>query len=423
MALRSRSRPFGGGAARHRAAAAVCLALLALPAGAQDRAAEAGGLSLGLTLSQDLRHRSNPGLAIPAAEAQTRGRTRLAFDLSSETAGQRLDLRLDGALASGDGARDGIDSPRAELSWRHVAAAAAVEAQIFLRESGVDTEDPDAGPEDPVADPASGEGTRRRTGGTLGFEVGRSAPVGATLSFGLTDTDYSGTTDPGLVDGRRTTARAALRLDLDAATRLTASASAARLEETGAAARDTLGFGLELTRDLPAGRIGAEMRVTRTEEGSRESLGLVRSFDLPAGGLTLRLGGSTTVTAAGALVTGGLDWTRELAAGRVSLGLDRRVTGSERDEERVVSRLALALDHGLGARLAGQLTLGLQESRTPGTASATRSADVTAQLRYGLSETTSLDLGATRRLRDTGGATAGSTDVFLTLSRRFDWQP
>lgn len=409
---------------------AVTVALTAA-APARAQGAEEGGLRFGLSLTQEFRSRTNPGLDTPAGASEHLARTRLGLDFVTETRSTRLAFRLDGALEAGRGAENGLVAPGADLSWRSESAAARFEISAFRRETAVDALEFTAGTGpggDPILIPVAGTGTQRQTGASLQLEVGREAPVGATLSLGLTDTTYLDTTDAGLVDGTRGNARLALRFDLGPATRLTAALAASRLEETGAAASDTGSLSLGLVTDRPDGTLGLDATLTRTDgdagAGQRESLVVSRRFDLPAGQISLRLGASTTSGGGGAVVVGGIDWAQDLPRGQISLGLDRRVTGNARDAETVVSRLTLALSQDLSPRLSGRLALGLQDSLDTDTEATTGTGDLTAALRYGLTPDWALDLGATHRLRrDEGAATARSTDIFLTLNRRFDWRP
>lgn len=389
---------------------------------------DTGGVLLSFGLNQSLRSESNPGLSNPSAKSRLTSRTQLSFSAVTETRTQRLALTAQGVVIAGDSKTKGFAEPSANLSYRLESANSLLSLSAAIREQDVDALDFFLDTDDatglPVITSVSGTGTQRITtyGGSL--EFGREAPFGGTVSLNRVDTRYSGTTDPSLIDSTRDTARLSLRFDLSPATTLTASASASRLDEVGAATTSTtktLTLGLDHAR--PNGKITAEASVTDTASGRRESLSFGRSYDLPTGELTARIG-VTSQAQGGTAVTGSLGWKQDLPNGALSLGLSRSVTGDSRDNETRLTRLNLGLTRELSPSITGSLNLGLQDSYATATAIGTRTTNISANLAYAMTEDWNLDLGATHRIRaKSGSASAASTTLTLALRRSFDFRP
>ncbi|WP_146036556.1 hypothetical protein [Pseudotabrizicola formosa] len=402
--------------------AACLMAGVVLPGFAQEQ----GGLRLTFGINQGLDWRDNPDLETPSSGSETTSRTQLRLGLISETPTQRLAFDLGGTVVAGSGSEKGLNTPSATLAYRLESAASALELEAFLREADVDTLDFIFGGDDlnaPVVTAVTGSGTRRQTGATASIDFGRDAPFGGSFSLGRTETDYTATTDPSLIDSLRTTARLALRFDLSPVTSVTTSLSASRLEEEGASPEDSETLAIGLTHSLPTGAYTASMTIGRTEEGTRESLSFGRSLDLPAGQLSATLGLSRPVTGKTQGI-GTLNWQQDLANGSLQLGLARSVTGNDRDEETRVSRLSMSYAQELTPRLGLSLSAGLQDSRETQTGLSSRTTNLSASLRQELTEDWGLNLGLTHRVKDEDGAgRVRSNGVFLSVSRDFVFFP
>jgi hypothetical protein len=408
----------------------VCRALLA--AGvlaalvAQASGQEGGGVLYTFGVDQRLQSQTNPGLATPAAPSETTARTRLSFGAISETRTQRLALTAEATAVAGDVRDTGLVSPAAELSYLLDGARSALTMSAFLRETDVDALDFIAGIDaggNPILTVAAGSGTQRRTGATVGLEFGRDAPFGGNLSLGLTKTDYTNATDPDLQPNRRTNARLSLRFALTPVTDATAALSTVNVDEVGAPSERSDSLTLGLSRAMPRGALTVNATVSRVPEGTRRSLSFGRSLELPTGALSASLGVSSTAAGGDTSAIGSLDWRKDLPRGAVTLGISRAVTGNIRNEETEITRLTLDLAQDLSPRLGLTANIGLQDSSDALTAS-TKSANLSAALRYALTEDWGMNLGATHRIREeTGTGRARSSNVFVSLSRSFDVRP
>jgi hypothetical protein len=390
-------------------------------------AQETGGVVLNFGIDEALRYESNPGLASPAAKSRVTSRTQLSFGAVSETRTQRLAFATQGTLVAGQAKYKGLSDPSASLSYQLESAASLLNLSASLRRREVDALDfflasDDLG--DPIITAAVGSGTQQLVSYGGKFEFGREAAIGGSVSLNRTETDYSGTNDPSLIDSTRDTARLALRFDLTKATRLTATASTSRLKEVGAATSRTNSLSLGLENDRPNGTIDTNLTVTDTASGQRESLSFGRSLDLPRGSLTARLGLSTRSNSNGTALVGSLGWQQELPNGKLSLSLSQNITGDASDNETRLTRIGIGYSRDFTPLVSGSFNMGLQDSRDTASNLSTRSADLSANLRYALSEDWGLNFGATQRIRDKDGSgRADSTNLNISVGRSFEVRP
>lgn len=403
---------------------AVILAMSCGLAGLAVAQDEGGGMRLRFGITQELATRSNPGLRVPSADSEAVARTRFDFGFVTETRTERMALSLGGALEAGKDREHGLAQPRADLSYRRESAGTLLDLAAFYHETEVDALDFSAG-EDvdgrPLLSTTDGTGTQRRRGGTMRLDFGRQSPFGGTLSLGTTKTDYYDTTDPGLVDNRRHNARLGLRYDLDAVTQLRGSASLSRLKEEGAATKKTEGVSFGIASERINGQFTADIGLSWTETGRRESFMLGRSYDFPTGQLWARLGVSG-LAVGGSNLIGGLDWRQELPQGDLLLSASQEISGDARDEENRISRLSVMHSRELTPLSTGRIGLTMQDSKDTTTGLSTRTADLSMGLHYDLTPDWGLDLGATYRRRDEDGiGRAHSTNLHLSLSRNFEF--
>lgn len=394
-------------------------ALGVLPLSAQD----AGGLRLTFGVAARLETGTNPGLTVPAEPRSSGLSARLSFGLSDETATSALSLTAAGTLEAGNGNSDrGVEDPDLRFSYRRIGATSSLGVSAFLRETDLDTLrgqifDPDTGE---VTDDIAGDGTQRQTGGDLTYAFGEGGPWGGTLSAGLTDTTYRGTTTQA--DNRRLRAGATLRFALDPATEVTAGLRWSRYDEAGAPSRDTLRPELGLRRVLPGGAASASLFAEDTPDGTRTGLSFGRSWDLPDGALSFSLGATRGVTGKVGL-TGALDWRRDLPRGALTAGLRRSVTSGTGDAETIATGANLGLTHELSPTQALRLGLTASETENTATGATTRNAALSATFSQTLPRDWVLDAGLTHRIRDESGVGRATSDTaFLELRRSFEWR-
>ncbi len=390
-------------------------------------AQDTGGLVYTFGIDEALRYESNPGLASPSAKSRVTSRTQLSFGVVSETRSQRLAFATQGTVVAGQAKYKGLSDPSASLSYQTSSAANLFSLSASLRRRDVDALDfflvtDDQG--DLVVTSATGSGVQQLVSYGGKFEFGRDASIGGSLSLNRAETTYSGTNDPSLIDSTRDTARLALRFDLTKATSLTANASTSRLQEVGVAASRTNSLSLGVQNERPNGTIDANISLTDTATGQRTSLDVGRSLDLPLGTLTARLGISTRASSAGTGLIGSLGWQQELPNGKLSVSLSQSITGDARDTETRLTRLGLGYSRDFTPLVSGSFNMGLQDSRATASNLSTRTADLSANLRYALTEDWGLNFGATQRIRDKNSSgRADSTILNISVGRNFEFRP
>lgn len=391
------------------------------------QAQEAGGVVLTLGVDQRFQWKENPSLSVVSTGQEATSRTRLTFGVVSQTRTQRLALSASGTLAAGDGGGNGFVLPGADLSYQLDGASSSFAVSAFLRESDVSTSDfaADFGPDGlPVLTLIKGTGTEQRRGGTVRLEFGKDAPFGGDLSLGLTQRDYTGTTDPDLINNRRVTAGLSLRFALTEVTTATAKLSASELKEVGLPAKRTDSLALGLEHALSNGTVTLNATYANLDTGNRRSLNFGRSIDLPSGKLSASLGLSQSSAVPGTDAVGSVNWEQDLPRGKLSVSASRSITGNVRDSETEATRLSLGLSQDLAPRLGMTVTLGLVDSRDTLTNLSTKSTTVDASLRYALTEDWGMNFGASHSVRDEDGVgTANSNSVFLSLKRNFEFRP
>ncbi len=396
------------------------VALIALPLAAQ----EDGGLRLTFGVAARVETISNPGLSVPAEPRLESLSTRLSFGLSDKTRTGAVSLSAAGSLAAdNDESTNGLEDPDLRLSWKRSGATSSLDLNAFLRESDLDTLrgvvlDPDTGE---ATKDVVGDGKQRQSGGGLTLAFGESGPWGGTLSAGLTDTTYSGSTDE--VDSRDASLGGTLRFELDSATAVTAGLRWSRFDEDGAAYRDTLRPELGLRRNLAGGFASADVFAEDTEDGTRAGLSFGRSWELKDGSFAFNLGATRGVT--GDLSpTGTLDWQKDLPRGSLSASLRHAVTSGSDDTETIVTTASLGLGHTISPLASVNFGLNASDSEDTVTNETTRNAALSATISHSLTQDWILDAGVSHRMRDEDGTGLATSDtVFLELRRSFDWRP
>ena len=388
-------------------------------------AQEGNGRLLTFGISQNFSWADNAGLAIPSEGSRLRADTQLSFGAVFE--GPRDLLTFDSGLAlrgqdDGSGFEFGVENPSTELGYKRSGATSSFTASAFFRESDLAEGLALSDDETPVL--VLENGSARITGGRLGYSFGDGEPFGGNLRAGLTDTDYTGTTDPDLVDNRTLTAGVGLHFSLNEVTEATLDIDHRLYDEAGAAPEEsstTVAAGL--VRTLPRGSLRARLSTTFDEDGRRSGLSFGRSIDLPNGALSLDLG-LTESEGGGVDVTGAVAYQQELPRGGLSARLSRAVTTDAGNDETLVTALSLGLTQELTPRMG--LNMGADWSRSEDTTTglATDNASLNAAVNYALTPDWTLNAGATHRMRDEDGiGRADSNSVFLSVGRTFEFRP
>lgn len=400
---------------------ACCLVFAGLtPIVAQDLV---GGLQYRLGVSQDLRFRTNPGLNTPSDRSVTQATTNLSFGVVTETRTQRLSFNASGSLQAGTGQRVRLlRDPSIALAYRRDSASTRLNLDATLRQRRVDSFDVVFDEDDlglitlSLTDTTV---TQRQIGTRARLEFGRDAPFGGSFGIGQTDTRYSSNTVADLINNRRRNADLSLQFRVSPVLTLTTGLQVAQFKEQGAAQRQTETLSLGLALDRPDGDYNLDLRTVRTPDGTRYALTLGRQLDLPRGALSMNAG--LIRTAAGdTRVIGSVAWREDLPDGNLTLGLARSVSGDARDRETETTRLNLGASRTLTPTISGQANMGIQHSKLSNTSETAQSMELSASIRYAVTEDWGLRAGANHRIqRGTASNTANSTTLFLTLDREY----
>lgn len=389
------------------------------PIGAQD---QAGGNTWRLGVSQDFRARTNPGLNSPSDSTEYLATTDLGIGFQSQTRVDSFNLNASGGLqvSSQDDSRL-LSDPSISFGYQRQNHSLEMGITAFanerrLTERDLIEEELDGGLIEGTF--VESRVTRRRYGGSGQLTFGRDGPFGGTVSFGQTNTRYSDTINPDLVDSERRTAGLSLRFDISPVFSLTPGVSVTQLDEEGNDRRQTETYSLGASLDRPDGSYSVTVSSAQTPEGGRNEITLGRSLVLPRGTLSGQAGMSRSPDGSSNVV-GGVSWTEDLPNGDLTVGLTRSVSGDARDRETVSTRLNVGTSQVFSPLLTGQARLGVSENKRVDNGDTTRSLILAASVRYSLTQDWGLRAGADHRIRRADDTTASSTAVFLTLDREF----
>ena len=400
-----------------------------LPLWAQQTGSDARGIQLRFGVAVGMETQSNRALD-PADPGRTsQARIDLSFGMLSETRTQRFAFDLNGTLRNlngPDSTDNGFVNPGVALSYDRSSASARLSLSASVRES-------DLSDDRLVLDPSTlnvvfveGTATRRITNLSAELNWRDDAPLGFGVLARLEDNSYRGGTATGiggsaLNDTRRLTLGATARFDITEAARLNTALTFSRFEEdTVALDRDTWTLSNDLTIDRPRGTVGFGFDITDTEDGTRISTSLSRSLEYPLGVLSGRIGVTRGVTGE-TFLNGGLNLTRDMPLGRLSLGVARNVTaGTLDDTEQVNTSLSLGYVHELSTLASVSFDANWAEAQQTATGVDTTNASLSATYRRTLTQDWNMDVGVRHRYTDddvTGSAR--SNEVFFNLRRDF----
>lgn len=390
------------------------------------------GTSIGLTAND------NQDLDLESEGTTLSGTARFDFAYLLATPVQRLTLAGDIGLREVDGPGDDDDSssngladPSLRLAYDRAVRDARFGLDAFVQQSAVAFLEPfEEGIDDPlilddIDDLDSDTGTRLRFGLGTELELRRTAPFGVTLSAGYSALRYSDVTDPDLTDEERLRAAAALRFDIDPATRATLTLGYSSFEDDGndEGRRDTFRVEAGIARDRPGGAIGASLGAVSTEDGERFTFALNRGLALPVWDINTRLG--VTQSTDGALSPSiGLSVARDLPDGALSANLTRSIRSGSDDEEQAVTALSVGYARQVTplTSIGADLSYIRNEPTGEGPTESAGAAGLTLQ--HALTEDWNLNLGLQHRIKDDGDADRASGNrISLNLRRSFTVRP
>lgn len=404
--------------------------------------------------------------------------SKLSFSYLDQRANDTLRLDLDGVLRAIEppgraSSGDVLDDPRIRLSYNRQSANSRLNVSAEYRQTSVDFLDPFDRDRffanDPLdeRDLTQDQGNREQIATRFGFETGLNDPIGFTLEGRYLEQSYSDTTDPALFDSRTLGLTGTTRFDLSPVStalivlryedysaddalrtdRLTSSLSLGFTTELTKV--DTLdvsiGYqnieeqnllgststksgvigGVNLTRELTLGTIGAGFDLRESVNGSVATLIVERAMPLPLGTVDFSLGVTRDVTGTLSPV-GSINFIHEMPRSTLTASLDRQVTTSALANELRVTQASLGYAFEVNSLSNITLLADFAEiSQAGGPA-------VTDTTRVNLSATYSRDLtrdwrfssGYEYRMVDEDGRdTATSNRVFVTVGREFVMRP
>jgi hypothetical protein len=420
-------------------------------------------------LDQNFTYGRNENLEVPREGSSSLSSTRLSFGILTETAIDRF--RVDGRTQYRLGNRPGesvseFEEPFLSFSYNRDGADSGFDVRGSFRRSQEDFNrslddflNEEGVLELPVGfEDFTGEGVRTDYNLSSRLVLGReAAPIGMTLELGIRGTDYSdGATDPDretvfgssafrlrlspVLDGRirygysrftedtlpvqerrhTHSAQAGFVYSISPVTALDVGLGYTRIDSNIPEDRqEGINARFDIGRELPDGEIGIGLNVDQTIDGQEGSLVLRRSLQLPDGSLSGRIGVSRLRESGDTALIGGVDWSRTLPTGRVSVGLNRSLVGDE--DLRYRTTLFGTYAHNINEVSSLSLRIGYVHSTETEEANRIEQFNVGATYTHQLTPDWALNTGVTYRVRDE--ATVGratSPAVFLGIGRQFN---
>ncbi|MEO3417105.1 hypothetical protein AAFO92_20815 [Roseovarius sp. CAU 1744] len=447
------------------------MTLIILPALAQEE----GGLSLTLGVEQRFEAGDNLGLERPEEGNSALSTTSLTFGLDTATSNQSLSATAGFSLRAGEVPsssdtetgfvepqftfnymREGYDSVfNVDGSYRESDIAFTSALSDFTDETGVIVL-----PED--FQNLDGSGTRRNYSLRTSLETGRNAPLGfvfdanvrgisydqqsanlddnfrygagvrANLRFTEVTTGFAAYNfDHFESDDAQNTERDTNAIEVGVAQELSERASFEAAigftdveEELNGFSMSTSGLTGRFSFNylMPDGAITSSYSTTVDQDGSRHTINVGRSFELPRGMFAIDVG-ATKEESADADLIGSVRYTQQLPTGSFSVGLNRGVSTNSDDNERITTTADLGYDHEINnlSSIGFDLSFGLSEASGGNANDDTRRTDVSASYRRQVTSDWSMTTGVAYRVRDEDiGGKSDSTSIFLTLNRDFN---
>lgn len=426
-------------------------------------------------LNERLEYESNPDLDVGGSNSTLESSTRLSFGIISETRTQRLRFNASTALrlleTQNEPFDSSIDNPRLNLRYNREGPRSDLALSANYRQDDVQFIRPFedfinedgflALPED-FGD-LQGSGTRRSYGGTFDMTFRKDTPLSFNIFASLNQIDYTDVTDPNLNDIRRENYRVTAFFRISDATTARLTPSYRLYNEDGPDGTDrktyelraglshdfsealtldgTLGYSevdttedgrswttskpvgsLGLLRQMPNGTLSFDFDTRAESDGVWSSLTVGRTYDLPSGGITARIGVTDPVGISAEPIAD-INWTQDLPSGQLNASLNRNVSSQNNDQTRVTSALSVGYNHSL-TEISGIGLDFLVAHITETDENTVDRADISAFYRRALTPDWNLNVGATYTRRDEQNVgLADSQSVFLTIGRDWSFRP
>ncbi|WP_299850497.1 hypothetical protein [uncultured Roseovarius sp.] len=460
--------------AKHKivhAAAASGLTLCILPALAEENQ----GVVMTFDFEQRFEAGDNIALENPEEGNTTLSTTSLTFGLTTETHNQSLSVLAGaklraGEIPSGSDIETGFVEPRISFSYMREAANSVLDLDGSYRQSDISFQPAvsDFADDDgvivlpPDFEDLEGSGTRRNYNLNASLEIGREAPLGfvftastsgisydqqtaalsdierysagirsnfrfsdVTTAFAVFNYDHYEADDIQSTERNTNAVEVGVAQELSERFRFEAAIGFSETEETLFRVLDTTTSGVTgratLSYDMPNGVITGNYATTRDQDGARHNVSVGRSYELPRGEIAVSVGATSKDSGDPALI-GSVDYMQDLATGNFKVGINRNVSISNEDEERITTTAVMGYNHDINniSSLGLDFSYGLSEGNS--TADETLRTDVSASYNRDVTEDWKISTGVSYRVRDqdTSGK-SDSTSIFVTLKREFDF--
>ncbi|AZL60493.1 hypothetical protein EI545_17680 [Tabrizicola piscis] len=395
---------------------------IVLAAAAMTASPVAAEVVLTFGVEQRFEAGQNIDLSVPEGGDNLVARTRLSFGAVSRTQLDTLEFSSSAALVAENS--DDTDGTEFEFGNPDLAVRYTREIPNALFSIGAQyrRDDVESFDEDLTIDDL--DGTRTDSTVDLRFETGRTAPLGFVLFSSYTESEYTDTSDPDLVDNN--TFRVGIETPLRFSEVFQASIRLGYEREEDTSPPLTLNevrtAGLGLAYAMVNGAATADLDFrSDDEEGDRTTLVFGRALTLPAGSLSLRLG-VTQGDIGGTDLVGGVTWAQELPRGGLEVVLERTVVYDDITfEPSIGTLLAVSFTQEINDLSSMGLTASHEVSDSP--TERIELSQFAATYRYALTQDWNLDSGVRYRVRRDEDGRSDSPDVFVALSRSFEFRP
>ena len=309
-------------------------------------------------------------------------------------------------------------------------------------------------------------GTLRDPTYSLKYEVGLNAPIGFVLDLSHAEKSYSGVTNPRIFNNStdRATGTVLLRFDALTAGRVIYGQThytAADLQQTdrntkdyaigvtheltqtlqldaqigytdvrtdtifGTAKRSGLTGSVSLVQTLQNGTLSGTLASTRNQNGQRTTLSFARALQMKNANLSATIGYTGSDTGSGAII-GSLSYSYQLPSDTFSASLNRSASTNNSNQEILNTKLSLGWAHVINT--VSSMNVGLDVARTEVTGGASsptiQLTDLNLSYNRDLTSDWTLTSGVSYRTKtDTTKQDAHSTQLFVTLGRKFSFRP
>ena len=424
---------------------------------------ETGGRRTEITIRQNLEFSDNPDFVVEG-DSQLVSLTSLGLNHDRSTGTDTLSFRIGADIELGTGDLDGgaFQDPFLALLFDRDVRHSRIGASLRYRETDVSNSDSTAFTDLDDAILGSDVGTRQNLTLEISGATGIEGPFGTDFNIRRDQLRYSDTIDTSLLDedtntfeggvtfqfSSRLSLRSFLRYTdrdvdgpsgVDRETTIIGSTLDAQISDilsgnltlsydeieflgTAPGTEQGLSISGGLTRLTPNGSWGLTFSSDVAESGRRDQIRLRRDLELKSGSLGLSFGATHTEGFSTDPLYG-IDWTRDLARGSISLSLNQSVTSDALANEQIDTSLSLGVTQEVTDLSSLSLDASLRNSNELGALGIdSRRVDISLTYRRELERDWDM-VGGYRYSHSTQDGTADrdSNTIFIGLERSLVW--